>query len=119
MESEPKAPPSSKWKEAIAARDARIKGARDLPHHSLEAEDLATIPADDLIPSKHGTIGALTVTQIQSRLLTPMEPTALSKANIRSQILKGRFEDTRAELMHIFTNATGLDEDFPLSGQNR
>lgn len=111
--------PPSKFTEAIRARDQKRAASLRAMHPSLSAADDLEIPREDLIPTKYWTLGALSVKLISSELLSVLEPGVFSTSNVRSMSLKLKDLGTKEILKQLVTHATGLEDDFPLSGRFR
>mmetsp|Transcript_27061 Transcript_27061/g.59390 ORF Transcript_27061/g.59390 Transcript_27061/m.59390 type:complete len:132 (+) Transcript_27061:206-601(+) len=88
-------------------------------HDSFADLDLMDVPAEDLVPAKYWTIDNMSVAILSSHLLAGIEPTTLSKANLRSLAMRGSAAGNKEHLCKVLEFATGISSDFQLHGQMR
>ena len=107
----------SRFKEAMKARDERLKQERVAPHPSLSEEQTA-LPAESLVPTKYWMLSSLSVNLLMERVLSKLEPRTLSAANLRAG-LKNLKTDKQSILVQIVEKLTGVPGSFSLRGRFR
>lgn len=113
-----RASPQSKFAAAVARRSDTRKAAADTPHPTMQTLELSTYKASELVPAKVWTLGSFSVNDLSAKILPHIEPSSMSKANLRS--IKSTPDCTmRMHMTRLLVRATGLPEDYEVQGEER
>ena len=95
-----------------------------LPAPSPSKHEEAAVPAGevnpaDLVPTKYWTLDSLSVHTMAIKLLSVIEPTSLSLANLKHITKRGKALMNHQQHMRLLEFASGLPGDFGLTGVYR
>ena len=110
------AAPLSFQAQAVADRRSPMKQQKALTNGDDAASD---IPECDQIPSKYWSLDQLSPSLMSTKLLSSLEPAALSTHNLKLINVKGKTLWNRQQHMRLFEFLTGMTPDSGLAGMMR